>query len=98
MNLLKEGVPFIWDDNYQCSFDSLKTSLMSTQLLSPSNYTWEFLLYLAASESTIGMVLTQEQDPQQESTIYYLRIGFVGPEIRYTHVEMMYLECIHVVQ
>jgi hypothetical protein len=61
MHILKKGVPFCWDEAPQFSFDTLKFSLM-TPLLSPPNYNKDFLLYLVSVESTIGMVLVQEDD------------------------------------
>ena len=38
MCLLKKGVPFIWFDQAQQSFDALKDALMSTPVNSPPNY------------------------------------------------------------
>jgi hypothetical protein len=57
MRLLNKDVPFYWDDVTQCSFDALKHTLTTAPLLWPPNYNKDFLLYLAATESTIGMVL-----------------------------------------
>jgi hypothetical protein len=57
MRLLKKDVPFYWDDVAQRSFDALKHALTTSPLLQPLNYNKDFLLYLAAAESTIGMVL-----------------------------------------
>eukprot|EP00253_Pinus_taeda_P014554 PITA_14554 len=59
MRLLKKGIPFLWDDFAQRSFNDLKKALTSAPLLSPPNYSRDFLLYRAAAESTIGMVLVQ---------------------------------------
>eukprot|EP00253_Pinus_taeda_P022868 PITA_22868 len=55
MHLLREGVPFVWDDFAQRSFDALKKALVSAPLLSPPDYGRDFLLYLAAVESTIAV-------------------------------------------
>jgi hypothetical protein len=52
--LVEEGVPFVWDDFTQSSFDALKKELMSSPLLSPLDYSKYFLLYLAASESLLA--------------------------------------------
>jgi hypothetical protein len=60
MCLLKKDVPFLWDESAQHSFDALKHTLTTAPLLRPPNYNKDFLLYLAAAESTIGMVLVQE--------------------------------------
>ena len=60
MRLLKNDVPFHWDEAAQCSFTALKRALTSTPLIWPPNYNKYFLLYLAMEELTIGMVLVQE--------------------------------------
>jgi hypothetical protein len=62
MHLLKKGVTFVWDEQAQFSFDTLKKALMLTPLLIPPNYGREFFLYLPDSQSTTGMVLVQEDD------------------------------------
>eukprot|EP00253_Pinus_taeda_P020815 PITA_20815 len=98
MRLLRKGVPFVWDDFAQRSFDALKKALVSTPLLSPPNYGRDFLLYLAAAESTIGMVLVQEDDALTEHMIYYLSRGLIGPEICYSPVEKLALAAVHAVQ
>jgi hypothetical protein len=72
MRLLKKEVPFHWDKVAQCSFDDLKCALMSAPLLRPPNYNKDLLLYLAAAESTIGMVLFQEDDVLSKYVSYPL--------------------------
>jgi hypothetical protein len=79
MRLLKKGVPFYWEESTQCSFEALKHALMSGPLLRPPNYNKYFLLYLVVTESTIGMVLVQEDDIIEEHVFYYLSRGLVGP-------------------
>jgi hypothetical protein len=95
---LKKGVPFFWDEVTQCSFEALKRALTSDPLLLPPNYNIYFLLYLATAESTIDMVLVQEDDTLEYHIIYYLSQGLVGPELEYSHVEKLALEVIHAVQ
>jgi hypothetical protein len=95
---LKKGVPFYFDEATQCSFKALKRTLTSSPLLRPPNYNKDFLLYLVAAESTIGMVLVQEDNLLEEHVIYYLRRGLVGPELNYSHVEKLTLASMHVFQ
>jgi hypothetical protein len=59
---LQKGVSFYWNEVAQCSFDALKSSLVTSPLLNTLDYGKDFLLYLAAAESTIDMVLVQEDD------------------------------------
>jgi hypothetical protein len=98
MRLLKKDVPFHWDEAAQCSFEALKHALTSTPLLRPPNYNKYFLLYLVIEESTIGVVLVQEDDFLSEYVIYYLIRGLVGMELNYSHIEKLVLEAVHVVQ
>jgi hypothetical protein len=62
IHLLKKGVPFFLNEVAQHSFEALKIYMMSTPLLIPPDYGKDFLLYLVAAESTINMVLFQEDD------------------------------------
>ena len=55
--LLKRDTPFRWDATAQESFEHLKTLLISAPLLHPPNYHRDYMLYLAAADTTIGMVL-----------------------------------------
>ena len=97
MRLLKKGVPFIWDDRAQRSFDALKAALTSTPVMSPPNYQEDFLLYLAASDTTVGMVLVQTDDVHMEHVIYYLSRRLVGAELRYPYIEKLALVAAFVV-
>ena len=66
--------------------------------MSLPDYSKDFILYLAASEATIGMVLLQEDDNLQEHAIYYLSISLVEAELSYAHVQRLALMAIHMVQ
>lgn len=98
MCFLKKGVPFLWDNFMQRSFDALKKSLTSTPLLGPPNYGRYFLLYLTVAKSTIGMALVQEDDALSQHVIYYLSQGLAGPEICYSPIEKLALAAIHAIQ
>jgi hypothetical protein len=98
MHLLKNGVPFCWDEATQSSFEVLKCALMSAPLLRPPDYNKYFLLYLDVAESTIGMILAQEDYILEENIIYYLRRGLVGMKLNYSHVDKISLTVIHTVQ
>ena len=73
IRILKKDTPFYWDERPQESFDALKRALATAPLLSPLNYSCDFLIYLAAFMETIGMVLVQEDEELHEHVIYYLR-------------------------
>ena len=69
MRLLKD-TPFYWDEQAQESFDALKQALASALMLSPPDYSCDFLIYVAPSMETVGMVLVQEDEELHEHVIY----------------------------
>ena len=97
MCLLKQETPFLWDEATQQSFESLKKALLSTPILHPSDYTKDFILYLVASKSTIGLVLVQEEGNIQEHVVYYLSYALAFRGLRYSHIKKLALETFHVV-
>ena len=54
-------------------------------------------MYLTTSESTIGVVLVQEDDEIQEHVVYYLIHTLAGLELIYSHVEKMALATVYVI-
>jgi hypothetical protein len=70
--LLKKGQDFVWDDTANKAFQSLKLSLTHTPLLFPPDSSRDYFLYLASSDSTIAIILVQEDDSHDEHVIYYL--------------------------
>ena len=64
-------------------------------MLSPLDYNHDFLIYVAASMETIGMVLVQEDEELHEHVIYYLRWNLIDAKICYSHVEKLALATIH---
>ena len=98
MHLLKKEVHFYWDERAQRSFEALKKALSLAHVLSPPDYSKDFILYLATSEATIGMVLVQEDDSLQEHAIYYLSKSLVEAELSYAHLENLALAAVHTAQ
>ena len=98
MHLLKKEVPFYCDEQAQRSFEALKKSLSSALVLSPPDYSKDFIMYLAMSEATIGMVLVQDDESLQEHAIYYLSRSLVEEKFSYAHVKKLALGVVHTAQ
>jgi hypothetical protein len=96
--LLNKGSEFVWDTTTNTTFEALKLALTHTPLLFPPDYSRYYFLYLAASDSTIAMVLVQEDDPHDEHVIYYLIQSLMTTEAKYLHVEKLALVVIQAVQ
>ena len=97
MRLLKKDTPFIWDEKVQVSFDALKRSLASVPVLSPPDYSRDFLIYVAVSQEVINMVLVQEDEEIHEHVIYFLSRNLIDVDLHYTHDDKLSLATIHVV-
>ena len=98
MRLLKKDTPFYWDEQAQESFDALKQALEMTPMLSPPNYSHDFLLYVVASQDITGMVLVQEDEELQEHLVYYLIQNLIDSRLHYTHVKKLPLVTVHAAQ
>eukprot|EP00253_Pinus_taeda_P016803 PITA_16803 len=96
--LLKRDTPFRWDAIAEESFAHLKTLLVSAPLLQPPNYHRDYTLYLAASDTTIGIVLVHDDDHGIEHVIYYLSRNLVDTETRYAYIEKLALAAVCAVQ
>lgn len=66
--------------------------------LGPQDYSRDLLLYMAASDSTIGVVLVQEDDASQENIVYYLSRSFIGLELKYSHNEKLAVVAVFAIQ
>ena len=67
-------------------------------MIHPPDYSKDFLLYIAASATTITMVLVQDNLHGHEHVIYYASKNLIDSETHYSHVENLALAMIIVVQ
>jgi hypothetical protein len=95
--LLKKGYEFVWDETTNKAFEALKLSLTRTPLLFPLDYSRDYFLYVVALDTTIAMVLVQEDDSHDEHVIYYLIWSLMTTEAKYLHVEKLTLAVVQVV-
>lgn len=95
--LLKQGIPFIWDEATHKPFNELKVVLINAPLLHLANFHRDYFLYLTAASSTIAMVLVQDNDKGHEHDIYYLSCNLLDPEMCYAHVEKLALGVIQAI-
>ena len=90
--LLRSTIPFVLDDHAQYYFDALKHALTFATLITPLDFTKDFILYISASVHSVTGVLIQEDDDWNEHVIYYVRKNLVGPHVNYSH-ENKFLSC-----
>ncbi|KAI8482362.1 hypothetical protein Bbelb_399530 [Branchiostoma belcheri] len=64
---------FVWTDECQTAFDELKVKLVSAPILAYPDFTSPFTLYVDASLSGLGAVLSQVQDNKERVIAYASR-------------------------
>ena len=67
-------------------------------MISPPEYSHDFLIYVATSMEMVAMVSIQEDEELHEHVIYYLSRNLIDAEIHYSHVEKLALATVHAVQ
>ena len=79
---------FEWIAECQQAFEELKPYLSSSPLLSPSQPSEEFFLYLAISRTAVNAALIREEERMQKP-VYYASHAFHGAEERYPPMEKL---------
>lgn len=83
MNLVSNNL--IFSPTLELKF--LKTFIFN---LSPYDLERNLLVYVSTTLSSLGEMLTQQEDEGKERAIYYIRKTFIDYEMRYTPIEKMY--------
>ena len=96
-HLTKKGVNFVWTDECQIAFDTLKGDLCSPPVLAFPDFSQPFILDTDASGTAIGAVLSQVQDGK-ERVIAYASRTFSPAERNYSVTRRELLAVIHFVQ
>ena len=81
--LTEKGANFVWTDECQYAFETLKRSLVNAPILAyPSPTSGQFILDADASNVALGAVLSQIQNGEEKVIAYYSRC-FSKPERHY---------------
>lgn len=93
---------FIWNKGHQEAFNEIKEYLTKPPILMPPVRYKPMRLYIAASDSTIGSMLVQEDEKGVERPVYYLSQMLGDTETRYSDIEKLcmslYFSCIKLKQ
>jgi hypothetical protein len=84
--LVIKDVDFVWTEQCQTSFETLKFKLSVAPVLRGPNWTLPFHISTDASNTTIGGVLGQKKE-QQSYVIYFVNKNLSLVELNYTVTE-----------
>ncbi|KAL0416600.1 UNVERIFIED_CONTAM: Transposon Tf2-12 polyprotein [Sesamum latifolium] len=92
--LMKKEVPFGWDEACDKAFKSIKFYLMKPPVLVAPVHGRPLILYVAAQECSVGILLAQKNDEGKENALYYLSRTMTPNELKYSPIEKLCLALI----
>ncbi|KAL0299441.1 UNVERIFIED_CONTAM: hypothetical protein Sradi_6603900 [Sesamum radiatum] len=96
--LMKKDVPFQWDEACDKAFKSIKSYLMKPPVLVAPVPGRPLILYVAAQERSVGILLAQKNDEGKENALYYLSRTMTPNEFKYSPIEKLCLALIFSIQ
>ncbi|KAL0396392.1 UNVERIFIED_CONTAM: Transposon Tf2-12 polyprotein [Sesamum calycinum] len=87
--LMKKDVPFQWDEACDKAFKSIKSYLMKPPVLVAPVPGRPLILYVAAQERSVGILLAQKNDEGKENALYYLSRTMTPNELKYSPIEKL---------
>ncbi|KAK4386124.1 Transposon Tf2-12 polyprotein [Sesamum angolense] len=96
--LMKKDVPFQWDEACDKAFKSIKSYLMKPPVLVALVPGRPLILYVAAQEHFVGILLAQKNDERKENALYYLSRTMMPNELKYSPIEKLCLALIFSIQ
>jgi hypothetical protein len=94
--LLIKDVDFVWIEQCQTAFKTLKAKLFVAPVLRGPNWTLPFHISTDASNTTIGGALGKKED-QKSYAMYFVRKNLSPAELNYTVTEKEFLAVVHAI-
>ncbi|KAL0385982.1 UNVERIFIED_CONTAM: hypothetical protein Sradi_2992500 [Sesamum radiatum] len=95
---MKKDVPFEWDEACDKAFKSIKSYFMKPPVLVAPIHGHPLILYVAAQERSVGILLAQKNDEGNENGLYYLSRMMTPNELKYSPIEKLCLALIFAIQ
>jgi hypothetical protein len=94
--LLIKDVDFVWTEQCQTAFETLKYKMSMAPVLRGPNWTLPFHISIDASDTAIGGVLGKKEG-QQSYAIYFVSKNLSLVELNYTVIEKEFLAIVHAI-
>ncbi|XP_009622663.1 uncharacterized protein [Nicotiana tomentosiformis] len=95
---MKKGVPFEWDQACSNAFQSIKSYLMKSSVLTDPIPGKPLILYITAQERSVGALLAQENGESKENSLYYLSRMMTPNALKYSPIEKLCLALVFAIQ
>ena len=93
--LIKKGVKWIWEEEEENAFNTLKENFLKTVILAHPDPKLPFVLQTDSSDIGLGGVLYQVDQSGNELVIQFMSRAFRGPELNYTTTEKELLAVVY---
>ena len=93
--LIKKGVKWIWEEEEENAFNTLKENFLKTVILAHPDPKLPFVLQTDSSDIGLGGVLYQVEQSGNELVIQFMSRAFRGPELNYTTTEKELLAVVY---
>ncbi|KAL0285726.1 UNVERIFIED_CONTAM: hypothetical protein Sangu_2766100 [Sesamum angustifolium] len=97
-HLMKNDVPFQWNEACDKPFKSIKSYIMKPPVLVAPVPGHPLILYVAAQERSVGILLAQKNDEGKDNALYYLSRTMTPNELKYSPIEKLCLALIFSIQ
>jgi hypothetical protein len=94
--LLIKDFDFIWTDQYQTCFETVRDKLFVAPVLRGANRSLPFHISIDAYDTVIGGVLGKKED-HQSYVIYFVSNNLFLGELKYTVTEKEFLAVVHAI-
>ena len=78
---------FAWNEDCAKNFDHIKNYLSNPPILMPSIHGKPLILYVSATDTSLGALLAQHDENKKERAIYYISRTLVAYEKNYSMIE-----------
>jgi RNase H-like domain found in reverse transcriptase len=96
--LTKKDISFKWDEECQQAFEEIKAYLLNPPVLATPIPGKELIMYTTALDGSLGVILAQENQDDNQNALYYLSRMMVGAEHGYSPIEKYCLALIFMVK
>ena len=97
-HLLKKNVPFVWSQECQKVFETLKQIMSKLPTVCAPVMGNPLKLYLASNNQAIGVLIAQDDEQRQEQPVYYVSRALKETETRYSRAERVCLALVYAAQ
>jgi hypothetical protein len=84
---LHKGVTYQWNKECDDGFTQIKQYLANPPILMPPIHGKPLILYISATDTSLGILLAQEDQQKRERAIYYISRTLVSYETKYSTIE-----------